>query len=92
MTIAGTFLSCSLAIAVEKAANKTLYHFFPHLYRDVDYAFGLDLHVQREVLTSSENRDYSMSTYEHYVIPDKTRFINESPVAYTPQVGKKERR
>mmetsp|Transcript_14727 Transcript_14727/g.21027 ORF Transcript_14727/g.21027 Transcript_14727/m.21027 type:complete len:107 (+) Transcript_14727:158-478(+) len=92
MTIAGTFLSCSLAIVVEKAANKTLYHFFPQLYNDVDYAFGLDLQMQREALTRSENRDDSMSTYEHYFIPDKTRFINESPVAYTSHVGEKERR
>mmetsp|Transcript_14247 Transcript_14247/g.17955 ORF Transcript_14247/g.17955 Transcript_14247/m.17955 type:complete len:150 (+) Transcript_14247:307-756(+) len=47
ITGASTLLSCSLAVVVEGCANKTLYFFFPHLYRDVEYAYGLDLQQQR---------------------------------------------
>mmetsp|Transcript_16417 Transcript_16417/g.23358 ORF Transcript_16417/g.23358 Transcript_16417/m.23358 type:complete len:159 (+) Transcript_16417:216-692(+) len=36
-----TVVSCGLAVAIESAANQTLYKLFPHWYRDVKYAMGL---------------------------------------------------
>lgn len=43
-----TFTSCYLAVLVEKTAHRVQYHFFPHWYKDVDFALGLDLKSQRE--------------------------------------------
>ena len=39
-----TFASCYLATVIEKTAHRVQYHFFPHKYKDVDFALGLDLH------------------------------------------------
>jgi len=36
-----TVVSCTLAIGIERAANKTLYKLFPHWYKDVNYAYGV---------------------------------------------------
>ena len=41
VTFSSTVLSCYIALSVEGAANRTLYRFFPHLYRDVKYAYGI---------------------------------------------------
>ncbi len=39
-----TISSCYLAVVVEKTAHRVQYHYFPHWYKDVDFALGLDLH------------------------------------------------
>ena len=40
-----TFTSCALAVAIERAAHRTLYRSFPHWYKDVKHANGLP-HLQ----------------------------------------------
>jgi hypothetical protein len=67
MTIVGTFLTCTLAISVEGAANKTLYYFFPHLYNNVDYAFGLDLHLCRDASQSLMSRQDAITNKVQYI-------------------------
>jgi len=47
VTLISTAFSCSLALAVESTAHKTLYAFFPHWYKDVQYAYGLP-HLEQE--------------------------------------------
>lgn len=42
MTVSSTAAACVGALFVERTAHRTLYRFFPHLYRDVDQAFGLE--------------------------------------------------
>lgn len=55
MTMASTGLSCVLAITIEGAANKVIYHFFPHWYKDVKYATGLPhLQYEYEAMMASE--------------------------------------
>ncbi len=83
MTLVGTFLTCSLAISIEGAANKTLYYFFPHLYRDVDNAFGLDLHLDRDVLHRPASRQDTLANTSEYVysfLRDKNHDFAESPL------------
>ena len=46
-TMASTGVSCVMAVAIEGAANKAMYRFFPHWYKDVKYATGLP-HLQYE--------------------------------------------
>lgn len=50
VTFLSTTFSCGMAIVVEGTANRVLYHFFPHWYRDVKYAYGLDLHLNHDRL------------------------------------------
>jgi hypothetical protein len=45
--VSTTVFSCTLAIAIEGAAHKTLYYFRPHWYDDVTYAYGLPQLEQR---------------------------------------------
>jgi hypothetical protein len=66
MTMFGTFLTCTLAISVEGAANKTLYYFFPHLYKNVDYAIGLDLHLCRDAPHSVTSRQDALASNAQY--------------------------
>jgi len=42
MGVATAVFSCSLAIGIEAAANKTLFTMFPHWYDDVTYAYGVN--------------------------------------------------
>mmetsp|Transcript_22523 Transcript_22523/g.50116 ORF Transcript_22523/g.50116 Transcript_22523/m.50116 type:complete len:164 (+) Transcript_22523:238-729(+) len=42
-----TAFSCTLAIAIEGAAHRTLYYLKPHWYDDVTYAYGLPQLEQR---------------------------------------------
>lgn len=49
-----TFTSCYLAVMVEKTAHRVQYHFFPQLYRDVDFALGLDLHKEKIHTSNNE--------------------------------------
>lgn len=44
---ASTVFSCYLAVVIEKAAHKVQYHFFPHWYKDVEFALGLDLNTDK---------------------------------------------
>mmetsp|Transcript_20269 Transcript_20269/g.30482 ORF Transcript_20269/g.30482 Transcript_20269/m.30482 type:complete len:110 (+) Transcript_20269:133-462(+) len=41
-TFGSTAVALVGAIYVERTAHRTLYYFFPHWYRDVDHAFGLE--------------------------------------------------
>lgn len=50
-----TATSCYLAVVIEKTAHRVQYHYFPHWYKDVDFALGLDLHKKLE--TQQENQD-----------------------------------
>jgi len=49
MTLGGTAAGCVGALYVERSAHRTLYRFFPHLYLDVEYAFGLEPHLLEEL-------------------------------------------
>ena len=87
MTIAGTVISCSLAICVEGAANKTFYYFFPQWYKDVQQAYGLDLHLRRPIASSnniSHRVETRTSQYDYHFIPDGTKYMATSPAA-TPK-------
>lgn len=66
MTMFGTFLTCTLAISVEGAANKTLYYLFPQLYKNVDYAIGLDLHLCRDAPHSVTSRQDALASNAQY--------------------------
>lgn len=44
LTLSWTVTSCVLACYVEKTAHRVLYRLQPHLYDNVSYAYGLDLH------------------------------------------------
>jgi len=53
-----TVASCAFAVVIERTAHRTLYRFFPHLYKDVAYANGLP-HLQYQIRNSQvaeENR------------------------------------
>jgi hypothetical protein len=83
MTIVGTFLTCTFAISVEGTANKTLYYFFPHLYNNVDYAFGLDLHLCRDGSQSVMSRQDALTTKAQYIYPvQNTREFGESSLTF----------
>mmetsp|Transcript_21939 Transcript_21939/g.62482 ORF Transcript_21939/g.62482 Transcript_21939/m.62482 type:complete len:231 (+) Transcript_21939:357-1049(+) len=41
ITLGSTVASCVLAMHIESASHKFLYHYFPHKYANVEYAFGL---------------------------------------------------
>jgi len=41
VTFSSSVISCCFAIYIEGAANRTLYRFFPHWYKDVKYAYGI---------------------------------------------------
>lgn len=60
-----TFTSCYLAVLVEKTAHRVQYHFFPHWYKDVDFALGLDLHkkIQNSQMTKHENNNHHTTTH-----------------------------
>ncbi len=49
-----TFTSCYLAVMIEKTAHRVQYHFFPHWYKDVNFALGLDLH-KKGIVSSSHH-------------------------------------
>ena len=51
-----TLTSCYLAVLVEKTAHRVQYHFFPHWYKDVDFALGLDLKSQRDSRKNNHER------------------------------------
>lgn len=42
ITLGSMVISCTGALYVERTAHRTLFHFFPHWYSDVEYAFGLE--------------------------------------------------
>lgn len=50
-----TISSCYFAVVIEKTAHRVQYHFFPHWYKDVDFALGLDLGANKDM-----NQDTSM--------------------------------
>lgn len=53
-----TVASCAFAVVIERTTHRTLYRFFPHLYKDVAYANGLP-HLQYQIRNSQvaeENR------------------------------------
>jgi hypothetical protein len=52
VTVGSTAAACMGALYVERTAHRTLYRFFPHWYRDVEYAFGLEPHLLEAVRTS----------------------------------------
>jgi hypothetical protein len=55
MTVSSTAVACVGALFVERTAHRTLYRFFPHLYRDIDQAFGLEPYMLDAVrVTKSE--------------------------------------
>ena len=52
MTLSSTAVACVGAVYVEQTANRTLYRFFPHWYRDVDQALGLEPYLLEAVRTT----------------------------------------
>lgn len=53
ITLATIVMPVGMAIAIEGAANRTLYRFFPHLYKDVKYAYGIPHLMNNNTITSS---------------------------------------
>jgi len=49
-----TVTSCALAVAIERAANRTLFQIFPHWYDNVEYANGLP-HLRFHRSTAEED-------------------------------------
>lgn len=62
-----TLTSCYLAVLVEKTAHRVQYHFFPHWYKDVDFALGLDLKSQRDSRKNNHERMNEMESREERV-------------------------
>lgn len=64
--ILSTGLSCYLAVVIEKTAHRVQYHFFPHWYKDVDFALGLDLQknetLNNRTITNTVGATASSST------------------------------
>lgn len=56
VTFGGTAVACAGALVVESQAHRTLYRFFPHWYRDVEYAFGLEPHLLEAVRTPPKGK------------------------------------
>jgi hypothetical protein len=52
MTLSSTAVACVGAVYVEQTAHRTLYRFFPHWYRDVDQALGLEPYLLEAVRTT----------------------------------------
>ena len=52
VTLSGTTIACVGAIVVERTANRTLFRLFPHWYRDVDQAFGVEPYLLEALRTS----------------------------------------
>jgi hypothetical protein len=42
VTMGSTTVACLGALWVERTAHRALFRCFPHWYRDVDYAFGIE--------------------------------------------------
>ena len=56
MTLSSTAVACVGALFVERTAHRTLFRIFPHWYRDVDQAFGIEPHKLAAVrATKSES-------------------------------------
>jgi hypothetical protein len=58
VTVGSTAAACMGALYVERTAHRTLYRFFPHWYRDVEYAFGLEPHLLEAVRTSPSETSF----------------------------------
>jgi len=56
ITLGSTTIALGGAIYVERTAHRTLYHFFPHWYRDVEHAAGLDPDELKAARTEYLNR------------------------------------
>jgi hypothetical protein len=54
MTLSSTAVACVGAVYVEQTANRTLYRFFPHWYRDVDQALGLEPYLLEAVRATKQ--------------------------------------
>mmetsp|Transcript_8393 Transcript_8393/g.12178 ORF Transcript_8393/g.12178 Transcript_8393/m.12178 type:complete len:102 (+) Transcript_8393:168-473(+) len=55
-TFGSTAVALAGAIYVERTAHRTLYYFFPHWYRDVDHAFGLEKYQLEAVRDPNKGR------------------------------------
>ena len=71
ITLSSTVISCSFAIFIEGAANRTLYRFFPHLYKDVKYAYGLP-HLSRRTqqTTTVDVNAFKLSSKDQYILTE----------------------
>ena len=58
VTLSSTYVACLGAVYVERTAHRTLYRFFPHWYRDVEYANGLEPHLLEAVRTAKTETTY----------------------------------
>jgi len=54
VTLGSAAVGCAGALYVERTAHRTLFRFFPHWYRDVEYAFGIEPHLLEAVRTLPE--------------------------------------
>mmetsp|Transcript_26432 Transcript_26432/g.78184 ORF Transcript_26432/g.78184 Transcript_26432/m.78184 type:complete len:161 (-) Transcript_26432:161-643(-) len=67
--LVATTVSCGMAIAIEGTANRIVYRFFPHWYRDVQYAYGLP-DLQNDPFHSHYHADGIMAS-EAMVSPEE---------------------
>uniref|UniRef100_A0A7S2GTT6 Uncharacterized protein n=1 Tax=Helicotheca tamesis TaxID=374047 RepID=A0A7S2GTT6_9STRA len=79
ITLVSTTCACTLALAVEGAAHRALYRFFPHWYKDVRYAYGLpqlEQEYQQRLLVSNKAAadDKAKKTSEEKTIQHQHNF------------------
>lgn len=62
VTFGGTVVSCGGALIVERQAHRTLFRLFPHWYRDVEYAFGIESYELEAVRRSTSTTTKDLTT------------------------------
>lgn len=74
---ASTVFSCYLAVVIEKAAHKVQYHFFPHWYKDVEFALGLDLNTDTSTSTNANEGASANANTTHNQITENNSHDND---------------
>jgi hypothetical protein len=80
-----TISSCYLAVVVEKTAHRIQYYYFPHWYKDVDFALGLNLHQNNN---NGRNRKIDNNSEKINHDREEMFIINNSTINYHDWIDK----